>query len=369
MEAASTTHPSVLHQNAAAFASPVVGVERRIGFAVRSDRYLALVAVMGVVGLSMRLAQATVVDLSPAWFYRLMTLHGVGMITGSLLAMMGALWYVLHPSEPLRVGRMLTCYGAHPYGRCCRSSGHIHRRLRSRLRFSCLRFLSIQPAKWSVWSESVFLSGQLLVGAGFCIFYIDVLQQTTTTYGGLERTLGLRFLRGREPERAQPPQAIAATVIAIDGLISCAVGSTIIIGLLGRTYDHTVGIEDTGHARRERRQPPVGRERDQVAAEPVLSRVGLLDGGGEPDRAQHAQPQVVRAASDVRREPARARGRDLLLHVPGVHGEQVAVDHRVDPAHGEGDGGVQAAAGPRPRVGGRRDGGVVAEPVARLLPG
>ena len=72
---------------------------------------IALVAVMGVVGLSMRLAQATVLDLSPAWFYRLMTLHGVGMITGSLLAMMGALWYVLHPSVPLRVGRMLTCYG------------------------------------------------------------------------------------------------------------------------------------------------------------------------------------------------------------------------------------------------------------------
>ena len=34
--------------------------------------------------------------LSPAWFYRLMTLHGVGMITGVLLVMMGALWYVLH---------------------------------------------------------------------------------------------------------------------------------------------------------------------------------------------------------------------------------------------------------------------------------
>ena len=46
---------------------------------------------------------------------------------------------------------------------------------------------------------------------------IDVLEQTTSTYGGLTRTLGWQFLRGRESE-APPPQAIAATVVAIDGL-------------------------------------------------------------------------------------------------------------------------------------------------------
>ncbi len=49
----------------------------------------------------MRLTQATVISLSPAWFYRLLTLHGAGMITGALLAMMGALWYVLHATVPL----------------------------------------------------------------------------------------------------------------------------------------------------------------------------------------------------------------------------------------------------------------------------
>ena len=103
--------------------------------------------------------------------------------------------------------------------------------------------LPFYPAgQWSVWSESLFFVGNLLVGAGFCVFCIDVLEQTTNTYGGLARTLGWHYLRGRE-EKAPPPQAIAATVVAIDGLISCAVGSTILLGLLGRTYDHTVGID------------------------------------------------------------------------------------------------------------------------------
>ena len=103
--------------------------------------------------------------------------------------------------------------------------------------------LPFYPAgQWSVWSESLFFVGNLLVGAGFCVFCIDVLEQTTNTYGGLVRTLGWHYLRGREKE-APPPQAIAATVVAIDGLISCAVGSTILLGLLGRTYDHSVGID------------------------------------------------------------------------------------------------------------------------------
>ena len=51
---------------------------------------VALIAAMGMLGLIMRLTQATVIHLSPARFYRLLTLHGVGLITGSLLAMMGA---------------------------------------------------------------------------------------------------------------------------------------------------------------------------------------------------------------------------------------------------------------------------------------
>ena len=110
-------------------------------------------------------------------------------------------------------------------------------------RYTFLPPLPFYPAgQWSVWSESLFFVGMLLVGAGFCVYCIDVLEQTTSRYGGLARTLGWQYLRGRE-EEAPPPQAIAATVVAIDGLISCAVGSTILLGLLGRTYDRKVGFD------------------------------------------------------------------------------------------------------------------------------
>ena len=58
----------------------------------------------------MRLTQATVLHVSPGWFYRLMTVHGAGMLTGALLAMMGALWFVLRETVPLSLRRALASY-------------------------------------------------------------------------------------------------------------------------------------------------------------------------------------------------------------------------------------------------------------------
>jgi cytochrome c oxidase subunit 1 len=240
MEPVAVPAPEVLHPRAAAFMVEARGVERRIGLLFAATG-VGLIAVMGVLGLTMRLTQATVISLSPGWFYRLLTLHGSGMITGSLLAMMGALWYVLHASVPLRPVRMLVTYALTLAGALAVVVATLVGGFGAGWTF--LPPLPFYPAgQWSVWSESVFFVGNLLVGAGFCVFCIDVLEQTTTTYGGLRRTLGLQFLFGRE-EQAPPPQAIAATVVAIDGLISCAVGSTILIGLIGRTYDSKVGID------------------------------------------------------------------------------------------------------------------------------
>lgn len=237
---ATATAPAVLHPRATAFTLDARAVERRIGL-VFAATGLALVLLMGVAGIAMRLAQATVVDLSPAWFYRLLTLHGAGMIGGVLLATMGALWYVLHPVVPLRAGRMLAAYVLIAAG----AVGLLVATLVGGFGagWTFLPPLPFFPAgQWSTWSESVFFVALLLVDGGFFVFCLDVLEQTTNRYGGLLRTLGWRYLAGRE-ETAPPPQAIAATVVAIDGLLSCAVASAILSGLLGRTYDHTVGMD------------------------------------------------------------------------------------------------------------------------------
>jgi cytochrome c oxidase subunit 1 len=230
----------VLHPRAGGFTVDARRIERRIGF-VFATTGLALVLLMGVAGIAMRLTQATVLDLSPAWFYRLLTVHGVGMVGGVLLATMGALWYVLHPTVPLRPGRMLAAYTLMLLGAAAVLVATLVGGFGAGWTF--LPPLPFSAAgQWPVWSESVFFVGLLLVGGGFFVFCLDVLEQTAGRYGGLASALGWRYLRGSE-ETAPPPEAIAAVVVAIDGLISCAVGSTILTGLLGRTYDPSVGMD------------------------------------------------------------------------------------------------------------------------------
>lgn len=232
--------PAVLHPSAAAFTVEAAGSERRIGLLFAATG-LALVLLMGIAGIVMRLDQATVIDVSPAWFYRLLTLHGVGMIGGVLLVTMGALWYVLHPEVPLSVGRMLASYGLIALGALAVLFATLVGGFGAGWTF--LPPLPFFPAgQWPTWSESLFFAGLILVDGGFFVFCLDVLEQTTNRYGGLFRTLGWRYLLGRD-ETAPPPQAIAGTVVAIDGLLSCAVASAILTGLLGRTYDSTVGMD------------------------------------------------------------------------------------------------------------------------------
>ena len=231
---------SALHPRALSFTVAAAGAERRFGL-LFAGTGVALVGLMGLLGLTMRLTQATVVDLSPGWFYRILTLHGVGMITGVLLAMMGALWYVLHATVPLRAGRMLASYLLIVVGAVCVVVATLVGGFGAGWTF--LPPLPFHPAgQWPVWSESLFFVGNLLVGTGFFVYCLDVLEQTTHTYGGLTRTLGWRYLIGREDE-APPPQAIAAVVVAIDGLLSMAAGMAIVLGLLGRTYDSSVDMD------------------------------------------------------------------------------------------------------------------------------
>jgi cytochrome c oxidase subunit 1 len=163
------------------------------------------------------------------------------MIAGALLAAMGALWYVLHQVVPLRTRRMLASYGVIMTGILATVIATLAGGFAAAWTF--LPPLAFFPAgQWSVWSESVFFTGNLLIGVGFFVYCFDILQQTASSHGGLIRALGWQFLRGRD-EQAPPAQVIAAVVIAIDGLLAMAAGMAITLGLLGHTYDAGVAVD------------------------------------------------------------------------------------------------------------------------------
>jgi cytochrome c oxidase subunit 1 len=202
---------------------------------------LALFATMGLLGLTMRLAQADAISISADWFYRVMTLHGAGMLTGAMLAMMGGLWFVLRPSVRLGYGRMLVAYAAMLSGAVAVVVAVVFGGFAAGWTFlSPLPFSS--AGQWSTWATATFLAGLTLVGVGFFIYCIDLLSSITATFGGLGRSLGIPFLFGREDE-APPPQVIAATAVTTQGLLASAVGTTILLALLGRTIADTTAID------------------------------------------------------------------------------------------------------------------------------
>jgi cytochrome c oxidase subunit 1 len=234
------SEPGVFHPRAADTVAVPRLWERRVGLLFASTG-LILIGLMGLLGLTMRLAQAEVIDVGPSWFYRIMTLHGAGMLTGAVLAMMGASWYVLRPHVALNLGRMLTSYALIVAGVPLVLVATLIGGFGAGWTF--LPPLPFYPAgQWHTWAIQLWLIGMLLVGTGFFVFCADMLVSTTTTYGGLGRALGVRFLRYQDDD-PPPPQVIAGTVVAIDGLLAGAVGSAIVLGLLTRTYDAKVALD------------------------------------------------------------------------------------------------------------------------------
>jgi heme/copper-type cytochrome/quinol oxidase subunit 1 len=82
----------------------------------------------------------------------------------------------------------------------------------------------------------------LLVGAGFFVYCLDLLMQTSAAYGGLQRALGISYLRNRD-DSPPPPSAIAAMVVSIEGLLAGAAGTTIVVALIGHAIDSGLELD------------------------------------------------------------------------------------------------------------------------------
>ena len=230
----------VLHRRAGAPPASESGPDRTLALCLVGSG-VALFALMGVLGLLMRLTQADVIGIPPDWFYRIMTLHGAGMLTGALVAMMGGLWFVLRADVGLSTSRMVASLAAMLTGAACVVVAVLIGGFAAGWTF--LWPLPFDSAgQWSTWATVVFLAGIMLVGIAFLVFCIDVLERTTTTYGGLARTLGLRLLVGRDAD-PPPPQVIGATVVAIIGIINSAIGTTAVAALLVRAFDDQAQID------------------------------------------------------------------------------------------------------------------------------
>jgi len=207
---------------------------------------LALVGAMALLGVGMRLAQASTLPLRPDLFYSLMTLHGAGMITGMTLCGMGVLWYLWTEEIPLDTSTPIVAYALIMAGVVLITIAVLVGRFAAAWTF--LYPLPFVGAYWPSWATGAFLVGLAAVMLGWTVWCLQMLGGVLSRYGGLRGALAWDLVwfpaafarRGQVPP---PPQAFAVLVAAVDGLLAGAVGMLLGTALLSHWLDPEVPID------------------------------------------------------------------------------------------------------------------------------
>jgi len=186
-----------------------------------------VVLLMMIAGLLMRMSQGELIDLGPVWFYRLMTLHGTGMVGIAGLAGAGVMWYFLSQYVRLSLAiawtnLVLVLIGVTLIILSIFVGGFA----------GAWTFLYPLPARsmgvWGTWAATGFLGGLLLVGVGFLLFYLDSARAIIQRYGGLGKGLGWPQLFGHNDGNAPPAAVIASTMVTIVNTLGITGGAAIL---------------------------------------------------------------------------------------------------------------------------------------------
>ena len=190
---------------------------------------------MGLLGLLMRLDQGGLVVIPPTWFYRLMTLHGAGMVASILLAGLGGLAAAVSATTRLSARALWIALVVYLLG-----TGFVDLATLIGGFGAGWTVLYPLPEHGLVWTLDAALAmyiGYLFVALGLLLFCVHMLYALATSHGGLTKVLALRYLfsGGRDGRDAlpRPPELIAA-VISIDGIVAAASGAVYLIPLFAQ---------------------------------------------------------------------------------------------------------------------------------------
>ena len=204
---------------------------------------LAYLAVSGLVlllmmllGLTMRLAQAQWIDVSPEFFYVVMTMHGAGMVGIAGLSSAAVMWHFVRRYIPVSTAVFLTNLVFFLIGAALiLGAGFIGG-------FGAAwTFLFPLPAHsgglWSVNAAASFLVGLIFIGVGFLLLHLDIARGILSTYGGLGAALGVKQAFGLAPGDEGPPPAVTASTMAlIANILGILVGAAVLVISLVNLY-------------------------------------------------------------------------------------------------------------------------------------
>lgn len=201
---------------------------------------LAIFFVMFLLGMVMRAEQAGWISLDPGWFYALLSLHGIGMITAMAIAGLGTLWYLVRRETPLDPRIAFLAYAFFVAGAVCVIISVFPGKFGSL--WTMLYPLPFVGTYWPAWATGLWLCGNALVMIGFMIWCAQILGALLARFGGVRGMLGIDYVLKKRTD-APPPQMFAAAITAIDGLIGSTFGLTVGVGMLVHWIDPSVAID------------------------------------------------------------------------------------------------------------------------------
>lgn len=217
--------------------------------AVKLTMFIAglVFALMMLVGVIMRAAQGDLIELNPALFYQLLTVHGTGMVGNAGFAGAGVMWYFLGRHVPLNAKMYSAFLVLFVLGVVAILSAILIGNYGGTWTF--LYPLSSNPiinaaGQWAPWAAPAFFTGYILIGVGFLLYYLAVGMGLIQQYGGLGRALGWHVIFGKaDVSEAPPPAVIGAAAVTIFNVLGTVVGAAVLIISLINVIEPTFTVD------------------------------------------------------------------------------------------------------------------------------
>ncbi|MEO8418311.1 MAG: cbb3-type cytochrome c oxidase subunit I [Methylophilaceae bacterium] len=214
----------------------------RIVLGLYTISVLAVLVLMMLFGLSMRMAQGTWINIAPDVFYQIMTAHGAGMASTVSLASSAVMWFFLRKYVPLRLSMFTANYVLFMLGAVAILASIFVGRYAGAWTF--LYPLPVHSmGLWSVNAAALFMLGNLLIGVGFLLFYLDAMLAIIRVYGNLGRALGLQWLFGGEIEKSHPLTVVASSMVIITNSFGILAGTVVLVMCLINAYFPSIVLD------------------------------------------------------------------------------------------------------------------------------
>ncbi len=189
---------------------------------------VALFVLMMLLGVIMRMAQGTWLSVPPDMFYKLLSMHGAGMVGTMGMVTTAVMWFFLRKYVNLHLWAFIANYVLFLLGALCIIGAVFIGNYAALWTF--LYPLPVHAmGLWSPAAAAWFMVGYLLIGVGMLLFYLDAAAALIRKYGNLGRSLGLQWLFGGTIDPNHPKAVVASTMVIIANSLGILAGAVVLV--------------------------------------------------------------------------------------------------------------------------------------------